>query len=168
MSIFFQIDIPKRSQSCSEKGERLLPGMEYYSLLRENDNGQISRQDFCVACWEQFSSQQDLSNSSGYWKSKIEPKKAAPSSRSEKALTLLKSLLGQAAQHEEEIFVLIIFLSHARRLALRQEFESEGATWGLYEILQHEEFIRAKILPISQIEIVRIQQAIAEKLSHMT
>ncbi|CUI17138.1 conserved hypothetical protein [Candidatus Protochlamydia naegleriophila] len=94
-------------------------------------------------------------------KKKIEP----ASSRCDKALNLLKELLQTVPLQEEEIFVLAVFLSHARKLILRQEFEKEGFKWGVYEIPRQDEFVTIKILPLVLIETDRIQKALAEKLA---
>ncbi len=166
MSSLFQIEIPKRNTACSAQGERLLPGMEYYSLLMENDMQQMIRQDFCISCWPQVADSDTVLNSRSYWKSKIDLKKNEPaSSRCDKALNLLKELLQTVPLQEEEIFVLAVFLSHARKLILRQEFEKEGFKWGVYEIPRQDEFVTIKILPLVLIETDRIQKALAEKLA---
>lgn len=166
MSSLFQIEIPKRNTTCSALGERLLPGMEYYSLLVENDVQQMIRQDFCTSCWPQVVDSDAVLKSRGYWKSKIDLKKHEPvSSRSDKALNLLKELLQAAPLQEEEIFVLTVFLSHARKLILRQEFEKEGAKWGIYEIPRQDEFVTIKILPLGSIDTDLIQKILAEKLA---
>lgn len=166
MSSLFQIEIPKRNTVCSAQGERLLPGMEYYSLLIENDEQQMIRQDFCTSCWPQVADSDVVLKSRGYWKSKIDLKKSEPaSSRSDKALNLLKELLQTTPLQEGEIFVLAIFLSHARKLILRQEFEKDGFKWGLYEIPRQDEFVTIKILPLAVIETDHIQKILAEKLA---
>jgi hypothetical protein len=164
MNSLFQIEIPKRNLLCCDKGERLLPGMEYFSLLLEEDE-KMTRKDFCLTCWNQGSLKNSFSNNRGYWKSKIEIKKEInPSSRIDRATLLLKNLMENQKENENELFVLVMFLAHARRLALRQELEHEGEKFGLYEILKHEEFVTVKIIPLSHLEIEQIQQSLAAKL----
>ena len=108
----------------------------------------------------------DKAETRGYWKSKIEPRKSPPeSSRIGRALKLLKELKAQPDANEEEIFVLCLFLSHARQLALRQEFKKMGNTYQLYEILRQEEFMTIKSLNLSQIQIETIQKSLAQKLN---
>lgn len=162
-----QLEIPKRSVHCLHKGEHFIPGMEIYSLIHENEEHQLGRADYCAACWQEI--HRTLSakaETRGYWKSKIEPRKNTPeSSRIGRALKLLKELKAQPDANEEEIFVLCLFLSHARQLALRQEFKEEGSTYQLYEILRQEEFLTIKSLNLSQLQIEVIQKSLAQKLN---
>ena len=165
MNSLFQIDIPKRNLSCCDKGERLLPGMEYYSLLHEDADQKISRKDFCMTCWNQGTVKENFAHNRGYWKSRIEVKKEInPSSRIDRALILLKTLIRDQKEHENELFVLAMFLAHARRLALRQEVERDEGKFGLYEILRQEEFVTIRIIPLTHLEIERIQLSLAAKL----
>ena len=164
MHSLFQIDIPKRNPSCCGKGECFLPGMEYYSLLHEDEQSNLQRKDFCVTCWSLAGFKEQFSQPKGYWKSKIEHKKeASSSSKMEKALNLLKELLHSQA-HANEAFVLAMFLAHARRLILRQELEREGMKFQLYEVLRHEEFVTVKVVPLTDLEVASIQKSLADKL----
>jgi hypothetical protein len=164
MNSLFQLEIPKRSAQCFHKGERLLPGMEIYSLLIEDETKKLIRRDFCSACWTQAHVEGSL-ESRGYWKSKIERRKpTSDCSRVDRALALLKELLQAAEPQEAEIFVLCLFLSHARQLALRQEFEKEGATYQLYEVLRQEEYVTIKAINLSNLQIEEIQKSLACKL----
>lgn len=164
MNSLFQLDIPKRSAQCFHKGERLLPGMEIYSLLLEDDTKKLTRRDFCSACWTQTQVEETL-ESRGYWKSKIERRKSSTDcSRVDRALALLKELVQAAEPQEAEIFVLCLFLSHARQLALRQEFEKEGAAYQLYEVLRQEEYVTIKAVNLSNLQIEEIQKSLACKL----
>lgn len=167
MNSLFQLEIPKRSAQCAHQGERLLPGMDIYSLLvEEGEERRLTRRDFCSACWtEVCESQCRQPSARGYWKSKIEKRKAADgSSRVERALILLRHLLQSPESPEAEIFVLCLFLSHARQIALRQEFQKDGYPYHLYEILRKEEFITVKVIALSQVQIEILQKSLAEQL----
>lgn len=167
MNSLFQLEIPKRSAQCAHQGERLLPGMDIYSLLvEEGEEKRLARRDFCSACWTQVRDNQcEQPSARGYWKSKIEKRKAVEgSSRVERALILLRNLLQFSEPPEAEIFVLCLFLSHARQIALRQEFQKDGFTYHLYEILRKEEFITIKGINLSQIQIDTLQKSLAEQL----
>lgn len=162
--MLFQIDIPKRNGLCAGKGEKLVPGMEYFSLLLSNESYETVREDYCLECWEERTVPAGY-NSRGHWKSKVDPKKiGASSTRSDQALQLLREYLQQPGQHEEEIFVLALFLSHAKKLILRREFKEGEIAWGLYEMPQDEEFFTIKILSLTRLETERIQKTLAEKL----
>lgn len=162
----FQLEIPKRSSQCCKQGEKLTPGMEYYSMLLEDEVGKIKRQDYCTNCWTGIIGSQELANSRGYWKSKIDVKeKAPPTSRGERALLLLKTLLENPVGHEADIFVLALLLAHMRRVVLRKEIEQDGVKYGLYEILHKEEFVTIKTISLSNLETARIQESLASQLN---
>ena len=166
MNSLFSLEIPKRSAQCIHQGERLLPGMEIYSLIVEEEEERLARRDFCSACWMQVRTVEcEQPSARGYWKSKIEKRKALEgSSRVERALLLLRALQQTPESQEAEIFVLCLFLSHARQLALRQEFQKEGVTYHLYEILRKEEFLTIKVVNLSQIQIESLQKSLANQL----
>lgn len=134
-------------------------------MLTEDETQKIKRQDYCTACWSQFNADQKLPANKGYWKSKIEiKKKPAPASRPERALILLKNLLESTPAPEEEIFVLILFLCHTRHIVLRKELVEDNIRYGLYEILNQDEFLKIKQINLSNLETERIQQSLAAKL----
>lgn len=165
MNSLFQLEIPKRNTHCAEQGERLSAGMEIYSLLIEGETKELTRRDFCSACWTNRQIQEAKEASFGHWKSKIEQRKtSSESSRVGRALILLRELLQTTDPQEAEIFVLCLFLAHARQLALRQEFQKEGVNYHLYEVLRQEEFITVKAFTLSHLQIETIQQSLACKL----
>jgi hypothetical protein len=162
MKPLFPFEIPRRSTHCSQQGEKLFPGMEVYSTLLE-DNGQISRRDFCPSCW--LNSQQKGEIKSSYWKSIIEVKEVRQSSHSiyQKAWNLLYELQ-KDPQKEAELFVLCIFLAHARQLILRQEFSTAEGMYQIYEKRKEEEYITVKKFFLSEKQILEIQKNVSEKL----
>lgn len=144
-----------------------MPGMEIISLIREVEEHQMVRSDYCSGCWQEiYPVMGTKTESRGYWRSKIEPRKQViESNRAKRALTLIKELLNNREKHLGEIFVLALFLARARLLALRQEFKEEGMAYQLYEILHQDEFITIQTIALPQIEIEAIQQVLAQKLS---
>jgi hypothetical protein len=165
MNSLFQLEIPKRQTHCSHQRERLLPGMEIYSQLSENEKEGFDRHDFCSSCWTDLQEKSQKVNSQIYWKSKIEPrKKHRESSRFSRALTLLREMQNASEPQEGEMFVLCLFLSRARQIALRQEFQKEDLTYQVYEILQEEEFFTVKSLKLSTLQIEMIQKSLAIQL----
>lgn len=165
MHLFYQINIPKRNQACYRGGEPLLPGMEYYSLLLDREDQSCSRQDFCTKCWLETNG--EIAKGEGFWKSRIEiqESKKTPQPRIERALTLLKELMNHQEKNESELFVLSLFLAHARRLFLRREFEEHGASYALYEIGHQDEFVTIKKVALTDLEIGTLQSALANKLA---
>ncbi|MFI0434497.1 MAG: hypothetical protein ACH350_02060 [Parachlamydiaceae bacterium] len=172
MNSLFHVDIPKRSSLCAHSGERLLPGMEIYSLLFEDQNSShLSRRDYCLTCWhtleEKSSSQSPVR---GYWKSKIEIRKEGEegSTRIERALALLRRLEQMPEPAEAEMFVLCLFLSHARQIALRQDIQKEGISYHVYEILGREEFLTVKVINLSDFQIEALQRSLANQLQSLS
>jgi hypothetical protein len=164
-----QIEIPRRNSSCFKGGECLNSGMEYYSLLSHHDEQAVKRCDFCVSCWQKFSEEADLTKGVVYWKSRIEIKKDAEvtqeQSKMGKALSLLRTLLQEQHQQEEEIFVLALFLAHARRLILRKEFEKEGMSYSVYEVANQEDWLMIKKVDLSHLETSVIQKSLSTQLA---
>lgn len=167
MNSLFQLEIPKRNTQCAHQGERLLPGMDIYSLLiEEKETQHLARRDFCSACWAQIRNEgPEQAASRGNWKSKIEKRKAVEgSSRLDRAFVLLRTLQQEPHLKEAEIFVLCLLLSRARRLVLRQEFQNDGIAYHLYEIVRKEEFLTVKVVSLSDVQIVTLQKSLADQL----
>jgi len=168
MKPLFQTEIPKRNTCCAHLGEPLISGMEIYSLLIEDDQTEkLSRRDYCSVCWNSLKGKQENpAPLKSYWKSKIEKKRAAEgTARTERAYSLLRALLQEGEAEEKKIFVLCLFLSHARKIVLRQEIQNESGIYHLYEILHKEEFITVKAINLSDIQVEEIQKSIAGQLS---
>lgn len=164
MNSLFQLDIPKRNTCCAGKGERLLSGMEVISLLTDGENKAAIRRDFCLACWAEFP-KETLSSAKGYWRSKIEHKEPPQgSNRVARALHLLKQAIKESHPDEAEIFVLALFLAHARQLILRKEFLEGSVSYHLYEIAKQDEFITIRLVDLSQEQIDLKQKSLAMKL----
>lgn len=163
MHSLVQLDIPRRNAQCAHQGEPLLPGMDIYSLLyEENGTKKIVRKDVCSTCWANF---KDKGTSKGYWKSKIEKKKSTETpARAVRALGLFKTLLSSPNIKEDEIFVLSLYLAHARQIAMRKEFQNENSTYYLYEIPRSEEFFTVKTVNLSPLQIEQIQKSLAVQL----
>ena len=162
MNSLFQLDIPKRNVLCHHGEERLLPGMEYYSLITDDENAKIIRRDYCLACWQAVAINQDISNSHGYWQSKIEPKCEIKIVQS-KTLRAL-ALLNQEDRNEGELFVLSLFLARARQLILRKEIVQAGIKYYLFERSHQDEFLTIKKVELTSDEIRLLQQVLSEKL----
>jgi hypothetical protein len=166
MNSLIKIEIPKRGIHCALRGERLLPGMEIYSLLSEDHDERLTRRDFCSVCWKMVRETEGGHHfARGYWKSKIEKQKPSEGSqRVERAFSLLLALQNDPEPREAEIFVLSLFLAHARHLALRHEFQREGITYHLYEFLRNEEFITIKAVNLPRDQIENLQRSISSQL----
>lgn len=166
MNSLFHVEIPKRNIVCSHAGERLISDMEIHSLLLE-ENEQLTRRDFCGACWNIIRNEIKETEKTTYWKSKIERKPAQkPSTRIDRALLLLKEWQQKGADFNElEKYVLCLFLAHARQITMRKEFKNEGELFRLYEITSQQEFITVKVIDLSPSQIEKIQQSLASQLN---
>ena len=153
-----QPEVPKRKQKCFVGQEAFEAGMEYYSQLSEGENGKLNRQDFCLSCWEQWK-QQGSDQHESYWRSKVlEEKKRAPIDRNERALDLLKEALQK--DDKEEAFILALYLSRNRRLAMR----SQDERWVIYEILDTEEMLAVPKIELSALQIEKVKGSLVPKL----
>lgn len=165
----FQLDIPKRAQACAKGGEQLTPGMDYYSILVEDDALGLVRHDYCTACWEKGAKAEALANARSQWKSKVVFRKEDDAqmhlNRDEKILYLLREAMKeQTDEAMAETFVLALYLARRRLLYLRQELEEEGHTVQLYEVAATEEMLAIKKIALSHLQIEKIQQDVAKKL----
>jgi hypothetical protein len=165
MTPLLHIQIPKRQAHCHKGKERLLPGTDYYSLLKEGDESML-RQDFCPHCWTTLA-EEERQQAFSYWKSHIEEKKESIpfQTRPLRALAVLKNLLFQPDGNSAELFVLALYLAHARQLILRKEFEENGETYCLYEVVRQDEFFTIKKVALSQLEVEQLQYSLAIKLA---
>ena len=163
---YSQIEIPKRGQTCAQGNELLTAGMEYYSVLIEDDEGKLVRRDYCPSCWQLV--QKELNKQSTHWKSKVPTKKeeaCLPKQRDERAMVLLKHCLTKDSDEARaEAFVLALYLARKRIVNLRQELAQEdGSTVSLYEIADTEEMLAVKKLRLPQLQTDKIQQELAKK-----
>lgn len=156
-----QQDIPRRKQTCFVGQEFFQPGMDYYSLLNEDDTGKWIRRDFCVDCWEKFA---ERKGEASYWKSKVQAEKKqthTTADKNEKALELLIEALHSPNAHTlEEAFILALYLARNKKLALRSQEENIM----IYEVLATEELLAIPKLDLSSLQIDKIQQTLSSKL----
>jgi hypothetical protein len=161
--------IPKRSQRCGFNQEVLEPGSEYYSVVMEDENGLIVRKDYCPTCWENSAKQEVLTKTRRYWKSKV-PKKQLELPKSQNreiaAFELMReALASKKPEDQAEAFILSLFLARKRILYIRQQLpQADGTIMTIYEVAATEEMIAIQKLPLSQLEVVKVQQRIAAKL----
>jgi hypothetical protein len=156
-----QQEIPRRKQNCFAGQESFVPGMEYYSLLNEDDAGKWVRRDFCLACWEKFA---DQKRDASYWKSKVPEEKKHPKThadKNERALELLVTALQDPNTDTlGEAFILALYLARNKRLALRSQDEDVM----IYEVLATEELLAVPKLDLSSLQIEKIQETLSSKL----
>lgn len=151
------LKIPRRNSACNLGGEPFKAGMEFISHLYEGEKGEMVRKDFCLACHPL-----EKGVPVGLWKGKVpHPKeKKLPVERNARALELLRRAL-EDEQAAADAFVLSLYLARARLIAARQELDGQT----LYEILATEEMLAVKRVPLSTLEIAKIQTRLAHQFS---
>ena len=160
-----QLEIPRRSRTCTKGAEPLLPGMEYYSILFI-EGETFKRQDFCPTCWEQIKAEK-INQADSHWKSKVPAKQEALKdlSRDERAMELLREALQtNAPEQRAEAFVLALYLARKKQLILRHELEQDGELVSLYEDPSTEEILTVKQAELTPPQIKQIQEELAKKL----
>lgn len=167
-SAIFTIEIPKRNSVCARGQETLLPGMEFYSILKESSEGGYIREDYCLACWKHISSEIDLNMIRSLWKSKVPTKKEVselPKQRDARAMYLLKdALTRQSVQDYQEAFLLAMYLARKRLIYFRQDLILEdGYPASLYEVAETEEMLCVRKVNLSTLEIETLQPILAAK-----
>lgn len=165
----FQVDIPRRAACCARGQEEFLPGMEFYSVLDEGDEkGQFQRFDYCPLCWSQLDVHAQHPKLISYWKSKVPAKKLAddlPKQRDARVLALLKAAVQHGQAGHDEAFVLALYLARRRLIVLRQELTlPEGGAASLYEVVESEEMLCVPRMPLSELQVEKIQQSLAAQL----
>jgi len=163
----YQLEIPRRLAACSKQEEKFTPGMDYYSVLKETEEG-LCRTDFCVHCWEQSAKQECLEQALTHWKSKVPPKGKGlflSQNRDERALQLLKETLGSdLPESQADCFVLALYLARRRLLMMRQQIEQEpGQFYFLYEVAATEEILTVKRMDLLQLSVDEIQKRLVER-----
>lgn len=170
----FQIEIPKRSPNCMEKGEPLNPGADYFSILLPDPEKGFLRHDFCPSCWEEVAKEKYLSVAKTAWKAKVplkdESDNLSNKTRDEKAIHLLKEAIQKDqssvnADDWAETFVLALYLARRRILYLRQELPQEDKSiLCIYEVAATEEMLPVKRKSLLNVNIEELQTKIAHKL----
>lgn len=165
----FQIQIPKRSVQCCAKEETFVSGMEYFSLLKENDKNEYERLDYCVSCFQEALLKNEIKNGAKYWKSKVPLKKRAPSSPQNKDVEIFELFKNSIAEVSDESngisFVLALYLCRKRAILLRKEIIKDNLTFQIYEIAETEEMVAIKKMNFLYHEVEEIQRQIASKLN---
>jgi hypothetical protein len=162
--MIIQLEIPRHCNNCLDCQAVLAPGSAYYSMLVKTD-----RLDYCYLCWHDESKAISSRPSTCYWKGSIPMRKASakPSlTKQERALEQLKSmLLDPTPENSSQALLLALFLVRRRFLVFRRDFVDEsGEVYSLFEVVETEEMLPVKKVPLVNLDLVGLQAAIAEKL----
>ncbi len=162
--MIIQLEIPRHCNNCLDCQALLAPGTTYYSMLVKTD-----RLDFCYQCWHDECKAISSRPSTCYWKGSIPERKvsAKPSlTRQERALEQLKSmLLDPTPENSSQALLLALYLVRRRFLVFRRDFVDEsGELYSLFEVLETQEMLPVKKVPLVNLDLLSLQAAIAEKL----
>lgn len=166
---FIPLEIPKRTARCSLGQETFESGMDYYSVVIDEKDQGLVRQDYCAGCWKHLDKAPILAKAKGHWNSQVPAKKTAQEmskSREEKAIALLReALAADSKESAAEAFVLALFLARKKMIKACDEiFLETGLPATLYEILDAEEMICVPRIKLSDLQIDTLQESIAQKL----
>lgn len=161
------ITIPRRSRHCMACKETLCPGAEYTSVLTEDDKkGALQRHDFCFRCWDD----ERIEQLKSIWKAVVPEKKSAakdPEGHYDEVLDLMRDEMEKdTEQSKGYAFVLALYLTRKRQIALRQEIDFEGQQAYIYEVLNTEEILCVKNMTLTLDRLQGIQETLIDKFKH--
>ena len=163
----FSNPIPVRSRLCSHGHEPLSPGMDYHSVLIHGQ--EVTRLDFCSACWEGATKEKYHETESIQWKASVPDRKGKSTSLQEadvQALDWLKeALIEDSEQSQLEAFVLALMLKRRRILVSCREVSSEKKEhFLLFQVVESEEMLIVPKVSLSQVDIQKVQQLLFRKI----
>lgn len=162
----FQIHIPRRHNKCMKGEESFSPGMEYHSILYEEDEEKFRRYDLCSECWEKGEQEALLDGACTHWVSKVPDKPVEDelsTGRNERAFELLKE--GLEGGDPVKNMLLAMMLRRKKHMQYKQELiKEDGNTYHLYEVPTTEEMIAVPQVSIAGADVDEIQQQIMQEL----
>lgn len=162
----FQIHIPRRHNKCLKGEELFVPGMDYHSILYEEDEEKFRRYDVCTTCWEKADQAQLMQGACTHWMSRVPDKPVQDElsrDRNDRALELLKE--GLEGGDPVKNMLLAMMLRRKKHLHYRQEItKDEGNIYHLYEVPSTEEMIAVPQVSIAQVDINAVQEQIMQEL----
>lgn len=158
------IAIPRRGFRCVKDQKPFKQGFGYFSVLEEH-KGSYQREDYCEECWEQMAKERQ---GKIFWKAFLEPKAATGTidgQKDQRALFLLKEMILKGAEEEKaQLFILALYLARRKKIVLRQQLTEAQAIVQLYEDVETEEILPVPKIPLSQLDIITLQQQLAKRL----
>lgn len=171
MSYLGPIEIPKRSAHCFDQKEPLTAGMDYVSVILNDESGEkFIRQDFCLPCWQKKEKQGLSSTYKSFWKGKVPPSKAekqVPFHPDQLLEWLRQALQDSTPAGQARAFVLALFLTRKKQLFLRQEVKVQSKPALLFEVAETEEMLTVQKIDLTITQIASIQQELTEELKKL-
>jgi hypothetical protein len=149
------------------KGEEIFQsGMEYHSILFQEDEEKFRRYDLCSTCWQNNDQKEFMDGACTHWVSRIADKPIQDelvTDRNDRALELLKE--GLEGGDPVKNMLLAMMLRRKKHMQYRQELVKEdGNIYHLYEVPSTEEMIAVPQVSIAESDIEAIQHQIMQEL----
>ncbi len=160
MSAMIDFDFRRSARQCSLTGQPLERGAEFYSVLVEQDDGSLARQDISAAAW-----QGPPEDCVGWWRSRLPSleKGKVYWAPNEVLLSVFQHSLGAPGQ-SDIAYVMALLLVRKRILQWRETIHREGRAYlRLHDPKQNLdlEVAEAELTPT---RTAQIQAELAEKL----
>lgn len=155
-----EFDFRRSSRQCSVTGQPIERGTEFYSVLIEQEDGSLARQDISAAAW-----QGPPENCLGWWRSRL------PSLEKGRVYWAPNEVLLSFFQHarttpgqEDVAYVMALLLVRKRILQWKDTIEREGRSLlRLHDARQNLDLEVAELTLTPQ-RVAEIQAELAEKL----
>lgn len=159
--------IPKRSRTCAGTEKTFQPGSEVFSVVFQEDDGNLSRKDYCPSYWMDKGEDKLLAGAWAHWKVKVPDLKKNPLTKHESAMVLLNELLSEEDKGAlAHLFGQYLFRN--KHLASCGGNVKKEKNFTYYEVPQTGDVIAIKKVPMSKDELPAIEEQLLEliKLMH--
>ena len=163
-------NIQSRAQACQGCGQTFSDKQIYHTVLFDLKQ-QIQRLDLCDACWQHDHSEgaRDRKGFISQWQGVFESPPPTPPEaiRKENAETLLRKILElNDPKHATASYILAAKLERQRVLKVKEQFQSEGRRFFVYEHAKTAEVftIADPALQLNQLD--QVQREVAALLDH--
>ncbi len=160
MTAMTEFDFKRFSRQCSATGQPIERGTDFYSVLLEQEDGTLARQDISGAAW-----QGPPENCVGWWRSRLPAleKGRVYWAPNEVLLTVFQHANTTPGQ-EDIAYVMALLLVRKRILQWKETVQREGRPWmRMHDARQNTDLEVAEV-PLTPRRISEIQAELAEKL----
>jgi hypothetical protein len=160
MTVMTEFDFKRSSRQCSATGQPIERGTDFYSVLLEQDDSSLTRQDISATAW-----QGPPENCIGWWRSRL------PSLEKGRVYWAPNEVLVTVFQHasstpgqEDIAYVMALLLVRKRILQWKETVQRDGRPWmRLHDARQNTDLEVAEASLTAQ-RVAEIQAELAEKL----
>ena len=156
------LQIPRRNRKCSACENPFQSNDLYHSILNEQDEGKLAREDLCPSCWEEKHPEHK-----SHWCSKVPEREIVdltPQGHDERLMELLKECVNSQEENDHrKAFVVALYLTRRKKLIQRQEIEHQGHDVIIYEVKENEEMLSVPKVSITTLQVAEIQKSFAHE-----